>query len=95
MLTKFKSKLTNIKTSASEESDSKPVKSSGGDGDVDGDDWLSHKLSFVEQGAVLAKDASTKNDDWYDVYDPRNSLNKRKRGDDKHRHREGSSKHRK
>lgn len=86
-----------MKSSADEQSDSKPTKSSAAadDGDVDGDDWLAHKLSFVEQGAVLAKDASTKNDDWYDVYDPRNSLNKRKRGDDKHRSRESSSKYRK
>lgn len=46
------------------------------------DDWLSHTLQFENSVvAVLAKDASTKQDDWYDVYDPRNSLNKRKRGD--------------
>lgn len=46
------------------------------------DDWLSHTLQF-DQGAVavLAKDASTKQDDWYDVYDPRNPINKRKRGE--------------
>lgn len=46
------------------------------------DEWLSHTLQFENSVvAVLAKDASTKQDDWYDVYDPRNSLNKRKRGD--------------
>lgn len=46
------------------------------------DDWLSHTLQFEHSAvAVLARDASTKQDDWYDVYDPRNPLNKRKRGD--------------
>lgn len=83
MLKKFKSKLHNVQSNADEQSNDTKVDEEN----VDGDNWLSHKLSFVEQGAVLAKDASTKNDDWYDVYDPRNSMNKRKRGDDKHGHR--------
>lgn len=52
------------------------------DEEITSNEWLNHKLSFKEDlTPVLAKDASTKNDDWYDVYDPRNSLNKRKRGD--------------
>lgn len=46
-----------------------------------GDDWLSHTLRFEDKAPVLAKDASTKKDDWYDAFDPRNPLNKRKRGD--------------
>lgn len=40
---------------------------------------LTHELHFEERGAVLAKDASTKGDDWFDIYDPRNPINKRKR----------------
>ncbi|GBP90378.1 Peptidyl-prolyl cis-trans isomerase CWC27 homolog [Eumeta japonica] len=40
---------------------------------------MGHKLHFEDKGAVLAKDASTKGDDWFDIYDPRNPLNKRKR----------------
>lgn len=52
------------------------------DDDIIGDEWLSHKLEFFDHGAVLAKDATTKEDDWYDVYDPRNPLNKRRRGDE-------------
>lgn len=43
---------------------------------------LAHKLNFVEQIPVLARDASTKDDDWYEVFDPRNPLNKRRRGED-------------
>lgn len=60
--------------------------------DADNDDsWMTHKLDFSEsQIAVLAKDASKKEDDWYDIFDPRNPLNKRKRGID-----EKSSKRRK
>lgn len=65
--------------------------------DVVGDDWLGHTLRFEEKAPVLAKDASTKKDDWYDAFDPRNPLNKRKRGDEttsgnkSQRHRDGSS----
>lgn len=53
--------------------------------DIAGDDWLSHTLRFEEKAPVLAKDASTKKDDWYDAFDPRNPLNKRKRGGDETR----------
>lgn len=49
------------------------------DKEINSDAWLSHTLRFVERGSTLAKDASTKEDDWYDVYDPRNPINKRKR----------------
>lgn len=28
---------------------------------------------------ALAKDANTKDDKWFDIYDPRNALNKRRR----------------
>lgn len=43
---------------------------------------LSHKLKFDANDPVLAKDANKKDDDWYEVYDPRNPLNKRRRGED-------------
>lgn len=49
--------------------------------DLKDESWLAHTLRFDETSDVLAKDASTKKDDWYDVYDPRNPLNKRKRGE--------------
>lgn len=42
---------------------------------------LSHKLKFQEDDPVLAKDANTKEDDWFEIYDPRNPLNKRRRGE--------------
>lgn len=40
---------------------------------------MAHKLKFDENAAVLARDANTKGDDWYEVFDPRNPLNKRRR----------------
>lgn len=40
---------------------------------------MAHKLKFDENEAVLARDANTKGDDWYEVFDPRNPLNKRRR----------------
>uniref|UniRef100_A0A182NHC5 Spliceosome-associated protein CWC27 homolog n=1 Tax=Anopheles dirus TaxID=7168 RepID=A0A182NHC5_9DIPT len=49
--------------------------------DIQGDNWLAHRLEFEKKDPILAKDAATKDDDWYDVYDPRNPLNKRKRGE--------------
>uniref|UniRef100_A0A182WIY6 Spliceosome-associated protein CWC27 homolog n=1 Tax=Anopheles minimus TaxID=112268 RepID=A0A182WIY6_9DIPT len=49
--------------------------------DIRGDNWLAHRLEFEKKDPILAKDAATKDDDWYDVYDPRNPINKRKRGE--------------
>jgi len=39
----------------------------------------SHPLQFEKVDAVLAKDANKKDDDWFEIYDPRSALNKRKR----------------
>lgn len=47
----------------------------------DGEKWLSHELHFKDDAPVLAKDANTKDDDWFEIYDPRNPLNKRRRGE--------------
>jgi len=40
-------------------------------------------LKFEDPAPVLARDANTKGDDWFDIYDPRNPLNKRKREESK------------
>lgn len=85
LLSKFRSKLDALKQKREEdERDDVDEASSKVDDNVvekeiQGDDWLCHTLKFKEDVPVLAKDASTKGDDWYDVYDPRNPLNKRKR----------------
>lgn len=96
-MSKFRSKLENAKEKIENAIDDDPIISDksettvvvrhpkdNNDDDIVGDDWLSHKLEFYDHGAVLAKDATTKEDDWYDVYDPRNPLNKRRRGDSGH-----------
>uniref|UniRef100_A0A1B0CMB8 Spliceosome-associated protein CWC27 homolog n=1 Tax=Lutzomyia longipalpis TaxID=7200 RepID=A0A1B0CMB8_LUTLO len=83
-VSKFKSKLDTAKEKrsgeASPEVEAAPATTED-DADIQGDDWLSHELHFEEKLPVLAKDAATKQDDWYDVFDPRNPLNKRRRGD--------------
>ncbi|XP_026316314.1 spliceosome-associated protein CWC27 homolog [Hyposmocoma kahamanoa] len=88
LLEKFKSKLHAIKektqtgdpetskAAGEETSTSEDIKD---DDNLNTDEWLGHTLRFEEKGAVLAKDASTKGDDWFDIYDPRNPINKRKR----------------
>lgn len=80
LLAKFKNKLETMKEKHSE-APPDPTPPADDDADIQGDDWLSHELHFEEKLPVLAKDAATKQDDWYDVYDPRNPLNKRRRGD--------------
>uniref|UniRef100_A0A182JAS3 Spliceosome-associated protein CWC27 homolog n=1 Tax=Anopheles atroparvus TaxID=41427 RepID=A0A182JAS3_ANOAO len=80
LLKKFKTKLQ-----SAHERDTEPAEESTAGGneeeDIRGDNWLSHKLEFEKKDPILAKDAATKDDDWYDVYDPRNPINKRKRGE--------------
>lgn len=88
LLNRFKAKLENAKKVGSNETtkstDNKRKEQNDGDEDegLNDDTWLSHTLQFEVQGEILAKDASTKKDDWYDVYDPRNPINKRKRGEE-------------
>ena len=44
---------------------------------------LKHRLTFEsEEKLVLAKDANIQNEDTFDIYDPRNPLNKRRRGEE-------------
>uniref|UniRef100_A0A182JTW0 Spliceosome-associated protein CWC27 homolog n=1 Tax=Anopheles christyi TaxID=43041 RepID=A0A182JTW0_9DIPT len=76
LLQKFKSKLH-----SAHEREVPPTNEDDEESDIRGDNWLSHRLEFEKKDPILAKDAATKDDDWYDVYDPRNPLNKRKRGE--------------
>lgn len=77
-MNKFKNKLASVKEKSI---DAKDDNEEDIEKDIQTDEWLSHKLTFEEKTPILAKDASTKSDDWYDVYDPRNPINKRKRGE--------------
>ncbi|XP_053684662.1 spliceosome-associated protein CWC27 homolog [Sabethes cyaneus] len=83
LLAKFKNKLQNVQEQTGDDESA-----AGGsreepdeEEDIRTDNWLAHRLQFEKTDPILAKDAVTKDDDWYDVYDPRNPLNKRKRGE--------------
>lgn len=75
LLEKFKRKLQTAKGDEDEHTDEINEQ------DDPENDWLTHRLRFTETVPVLAKDANTKDDDWYDIDDPRNKLNKRRRGE--------------
>ncbi|KNC27162.1 hypothetical protein FF38_13849 [Lucilia cuprina] len=81
LLSKFRSKLDAIKQKREEDNEEceEKIDELEVEKEIQGDDWLCHTLKFQDDAPILAKDASTKGDDWYDVYDPRNPLNKRKR----------------
>ncbi|KAM7356547.1 spliceosome-associated protein CWC27 homolog [Cochliomyia hominivorax] len=80
LLSKFRSKLDAIKQKKEDdEQNEDKIDDTIVEKEIQGDEWLCHTLRFQDETPILAKDASTKGDDWYDVYDPRNPLNKRKR----------------
>ncbi|KAK4309261.1 hypothetical protein Pmani_019099 [Petrolisthes manimaculis] len=86
LLQKFQAKMTRVMSHDGgsggeeeeqelEEESEKQVKEEEGEAN----DWMSHRFFFESGNPVLAKDASTKDDKWYDVNDPRNALTKRRR----------------
>jgi len=76
LLAKFKAKLGPTHE-IEKESNMKNIEDE--EDDLTGDSWMHKKLKFESEDPVLAKDANTKDDDWFDIYDPRNPLNKRRR----------------
>ena len=44
---------------------------------------MGHSLVDEEKRIVLAKDAAVVNEDTFDIFDPRNPINMRRRGADK------------
>lgn len=84
LLKKFRNKLQDAKehvNDSSTEFDEKESSQSNVDDDPQDESWMTHVLHCEEKAPVLAKDASTKDDDWFEIYDPRNPLNKRRRGE--------------
>ena len=87
LLSKFTNKLRSVPEEKVDGDDPQKEKQDGtgaaadvdDDGELEGDSWLGHKLTFEAERAILAKDANTKGDDWFDIYDPRNPVNKRRR----------------
>merc|ERR1711971_933433 len=88
LLAKFKQKLSGIKYGEDEEEkeegkeNKKDEEKTEEDEEIVGDDWMKNTLVFENDAPVLAKDASSKDDDWFDIYDPRNPINKRRREND-------------
>ncbi|KAF5280304.1 hypothetical protein FQR65_LT03113 [Abscondita terminalis] len=89
LLSKFKHKLQAVKEKEREEEEAKEKAQRIDSGENQSEDmekedesWMTHELHFVNNEPVLAKDANTKADDWFEIYDPRNPLNKRRRGED-------------
>lgn len=88
----FKSKLQNAKEHTKDDTTSSDKMSKDTEDDDSHDEsWLTHTLHCEEKAPVLAKDASTKNDDWFEIYDPRNPLNKRRRGEKSHKSKDDKS----
>lgn len=95
LLNKFKNKLQNAKEAEEESStassDKKETSQNNEDDDPQDESWLTHSLKCEDDAPVLAKDASTKSDDWFEIYDPRNPLNKRRRGEKSHKSKDDRS----
>lgn len=84
LLNKFRNKLQNAKEHTKDttaDSDKREMSQSDEDDDPRDESWMAHALRCEEKAPVLAKDANTKDDDWFEIYDPRNPLNKRRRGE--------------
>ncbi|XP_073536343.1 spliceosome-associated protein CWC27 homolog [Phyllobates terribilis] len=76
LLDRFKSKLSQAITDAPEE---EPVSETEEDDDKG---WLSHVLQFDEKSQKV-KDANVPDEDTFEIYDPRNPVNKRRREESK------------
>ncbi|XP_037092944.1 spliceosome-associated protein CWC27 homolog [Pollicipes pollicipes] len=87
LLEKFKSKLHRAQEEHADTPE-EPAPAADGEDAEDDESWMWHKLHFTANTPTLAKDASSKADDWYDIYDPRNEMNKRRRQADARRGRD-------
>ncbi|XP_025892786.1 spliceosome-associated protein CWC27 homolog [Nothoprocta perdicaria] len=75
LLDRFKSKLTQ----AIEETPENEVSEPEGEND---EGWMSHVLQFEDRSRKV-KDASVQDEDTFEIYDPRNPVNKRRREESK------------
>ncbi|VDP18580.1 unnamed protein product [Soboliphyme baturini] len=86
MLESFKAKLEKMKEEMPEsvavtDGDSE-IQDSDPEEDIPGEDWLLHKFVAKEEALVPAKNVHVYNEDTYDINDPRNPINKRRREPD-------------
>jgi peptidyl-prolyl cis-trans isomerase SDCCAG10 len=75
MLSKFKNKMKSVRSNGLVDEPNEEL------GD---DSWLVHRLTSNSDDPkqILAKDANLKDNDWYDIYDPRSKLSKQRRETD-------------
>uniref|UniRef100_A0A672GB68 Spliceosome-associated protein CWC27 homolog n=1 Tax=Salarias fasciatus TaxID=181472 RepID=A0A672GB68_SALFA len=76
LLDRFKSKLSSAITEGPEEEDVEEL------AEDDDKGWLGHVLQFDEQTRKV-KDANMQDEDTFEIYDPRNPVNKRRREESK------------
>ena len=74
---KFRNKIQTMKEKCGENSEETEKK----DEEVIDETILAHSIQCEDKTPVLAKDANLKDDDWFEIYDPRNPINKRRRGE--------------
>ncbi|XP_019614070.1 PREDICTED: peptidyl-prolyl cis-trans isomerase CWC27 homolog [Branchiostoma belcheri] len=78
LLSKFQNKLFSVrKESTGEEEEEEQEEEEEEEEQPLGDSWMAHRLHFEAQ-QVQAKDANVVTADSYDIYDPRNPMNKRR-----------------
>ena len=97
VLNKFKNKVSQAREHNLDTDDGNDKKDEDENIDDPNDEsWMTHALRCEDKAPVLAKDANTKGDDWFEIYDPRNPINKRRRGEASDKSKaEGHSKNRK
>ncbi|XP_067118988.1 spliceosome-associated protein CWC27 homolog [Centruroides vittatus] len=81
LLAKFQARLKSARDENADK-DNKVERSNEDDDDDDdggGDGWLRHQLYFEDKGPVLAKYASIITEDTYEIFDPRNPINLRRK----------------
>ncbi|KAG2466348.1 CWC27 protein, partial [Polypterus senegalus] len=81
LLDRFKNKLSSAITEAPEKDAEELVN------DDDDKGWMSHVLHFDDQTRKV-KDANVQDEDTFEIYDPRNPVNKRRREESKKKMRE-------
>ncbi|XP_076066814.1 spliceosome-associated protein CWC27 homolog [Oratosquilla oratoria] len=78
LLQRFRSKV--MEAVENEDEGGEAVDDDDDDDDEENNDkWLRYRIKFNDDAPVLAKDASRKDEHWYDLDDPRNAINKRRR----------------
>ena len=85
MLSKFSSKLKMVRNIADNVSDSdkSDTEEAAESKTVEDASWMSRSLLFEGEISVKAKNVNVNNEDRWDIYDPRNSMNKRRREENK------------